>query len=291
MLTHDNDSDTLQDRNMRPVRSAPPRLLYKMLRVFIIGIVVGYLIVCTLLYFGQERFFFHPRVLPLDFDYGFRAPFEEVSLPVDGATLAAVHFKQPEARGVVLFLHGNGETLQSAEIAAEPFLRNGYDVFAVDYRGYGKSTGTIASEEDLHQDMRAAYDYLRQIYRDTDMIFYGRSIGTGLAIKLASEVKPGMLILESPYLSMQDLVARSAPFVPSLLLRYPLRSDQWIGMVRCPIYLFHGTDDQLIPYDSSVRLQEHITAPHELITVAGAGHADIPAFPLYQETMDRLLAK
>ncbi len=59
-----------------------------------------------------------------------------------------------------------------------------------------------------------------------------------------------MLILEAPYFSMQDLVARSAPFVPALLLRYPLRSDQWIGAVRSPVYLFHGPDDQLIPYDS-----------------------------------------
>jgi pimeloyl-ACP methyl ester carboxylesterase len=260
-----------------------------MLGIFGIGIVGGYLATCVLLYVGQERFFFHPRALPQDFDYAFRAPFEEVFLPVEGATLAAVHFTQPGAKGVVLFLHGNGETLQSAEFSAQPFLRNGYDVFAVDYRGYGKSTGTIASEAELHQDMQAAYDYLRQSYRDDQMVFYGRSIGTGLAIKLATTAMPRMLVLETPYFSMQDLVARSAPFVPALLLKYPLRSDQWIGAVRCPVYLFHGTNDTLIPYDSSVRLQEHITAQHELITVASAGHADIPAFALYQETIDRIM--
>jgi alpha-beta hydrolase superfamily lysophospholipase len=259
------------------------------LRVFVIAIVGGYLLTCLLLYIEQERFFFHPQALPQSFNYAFQAPFEEVFLPVEGATLAAVHFRHANARGVVLFLHGNGETLQTAEGSAQPFLRNGYDVFALDYRGYGKSSGTIASEASLHQDVQAAYNYLRRTYRDDQMIFYGRSIGTGLAVRLASTVTPQLLILESPYFSLQDLVARQAPFLPTLLLKYPLRSDQWIGAVRCPIYLFHGTDDTLIPYDSSVRLQASITAPHQLITVVGAGHSDIPTFALYQEQIDRIL--
>jgi uncharacterized protein len=288
MLTHNDYPDILGDRNARPMRTTP-RLLNRMLRVLLLGIVGGYLLTCLLLYMGQERFFFHPTALPQDFHYAFHAPFKEVFLPVDGATLAAVHFTHPGAKGVVLYLHGNGETLQTAEASAEPFLRNGYEVFALDYRGYGKSTGTIADEARLHQDVQAAYAYLRRSYRDDQMIFYGHSIGTGLAVHLAATVTPKLLILESPYLSMQDLVAQRAPFVPSLLLRYPLRSDQWIGAVRCPIYLFHGTNDTLIPFESSKRLQAYITAPNQLITVVGAGHADIPAFAVYQEEMDLIL--
>src|SRR5262245_23353122 len=136
MLTHDNFPDTLQDRSVRPTRSAP-RLRYKMLRVFLIGIGSGYLLTCLLLYFEQERLLFPARALPHDYRYPFHTSFEEVFLPVDGATLAAIHFKQANSRGVVLFLHGNGETLLNAEGRAERFLRDGYDVFALDYRGYG----------------------------------------------------------------------------------------------------------------------------------------------------------
>jgi uncharacterized protein len=289
MLTHNDYPDTLRDRNARPRRTTPPRLLHRMLRVFFIGIAGGYLLTCVLLYFGQERLLFHPSALPHDFRYPFRAPFKEVFLPVDGATLAAVHFTHAGSKGVVLFLHGNGEMLLTAEASAEPFLRNGYDVFALDYRSYGKSTGTIADEASLHQDVQAAYDYLRRTYRDDHMIFYGRSLGTGMAIRLASTITPRMLILEAPYLSMQDTVGQIAPYLPIALLRYPLRSDQWIGAVRCPIYLFHGTDDELIPYNSSERLQAYITAPHQLITVVGAQHGNIPTFAIYQEQIDRIL--
>jgi uncharacterized protein len=289
MLTHDNHSDALRDRNVRPVRSAPPRLLYKMLRIFLIGIGGGYLLTCLLLYFAQERLLFHPSPLPHDFRYPFHTPFEEVFLPVDGATLAAVHFKQAGSKGVVFLLHGNGETLLNAQGRAEPFLRNGYDVFALDYRGYGKSTGTIADEASLHQDVRAAYEYLRHTYRDDQMVFYGHSLGTGLVVRLAATVTPRVLILEAPYLSLQDTVGQIAPYLPIALLRYPLRSDQWIGAVRCPIYLFHGTSDEQIPYNSSERLQAYITAPYQLITMVGAGHNNLSTFALYQEQIDRIL--
>jgi alpha-beta hydrolase superfamily lysophospholipase len=260
-----------------------------MLRVLLIGVGGGYLLTCLLLYFGQERLLFHPSALLHEFRYPFHVPFEEVFLPVDGATLAAVYFTHPDAKGVVLFLHGNGETLWTAGTAAEPFLRSGYEVFALDYRGYGKSTGTIASEASLHQDVQAAYAYLRRSYRDDQIILYGRSLGTGLVVRLASTMTPRMLILEAPYVSMQDLVAQKAPFLPTLLLRYPLRSDRWIGAVRCPIYLFHGTDDPLIPFESSKRLQAYITSPNQLIPVAGAGHDNIPTFAVYREQIDLIL--
>jgi alpha-beta hydrolase superfamily lysophospholipase len=260
-----------------------------MLRVFFIGIGGGYLLTCLLLYFAQEHLLFPSSALPHDFRYPFHTSFEEVFLPVDGATLAAVYFKQPNSKGVVLFLHGNGETLLKAEDAAEPLLRNGYDVFALDYRGYGKSTGTIASEASLHQDVRVAYEYLRRTYRDDQMVFYGHSLGTGLAVRLAATVTPRVLILEAPFLSLRDTVGQIAPYLPIAFLRYPLRSDQWIGAVRCPIYLFHGTDDELIPYNSSERLQTYITAPYQLSTLVGARHNNIRTFAVYQEQIDLIL--
>jgi fermentation-respiration switch protein FrsA (DUF1100 family) len=242
-----------------------------------------------MLYFVQERFLFHPQVLPQEFVYAFPGHVTEVFLPVDGATLSALHFTRTAPNGVVLYLHGNAETLRTADTAAEPFVQRGYDVFLLDYRGYGKSTGRISSEAILLQDAQAAYTYLRQTYHEDQIIVYGRSLGTGLAVHLAATNAPQLLILEAPYLSLQDLIADKAPFIPSFLLKYSLHSDRWIGMVRCPIYLFHGTRDGLIPYSSSQRLGTLITAPHQLTLVQGAGHADIPAFAVYQEQLDRIL--
>jgi uncharacterized protein len=265
------------------------RLLPKTLRILSIGLLAGYLIACLILYLNQEHLLFHPTVLDHDFVYPFTHPYTEQFLPVDGATLALVQFTQPKSKGIILYLHGNATTLQDADVLAERFIRRGYDVMLFDYRGYGKSTGTIRSEDVLHQDVQAVYDELRRHYREQQIIIYGHSLGSGLAVQLAATTTPRLLILEAPYLSMQDLVAQKVPYVPLFLLKYPLRSDQWIGKVHCPIYLFHGSQDELIPYDSSERLRAVSTAPTQLIAVAGGGHNDLASFAVYQAALDQIL--
>lgn len=265
------------------------RHLANICRLVLIGGVAGYLAICLMLYLYQERLLFHPAVLPPDFVYPFSQPFADVTLPVDGATLSVVHFLHPSPRGVVLYLHGNAETLQHADRLAERFLHRGYAVMLFDYRGYGKSTGQITDEATLHQDAQAVYDYVRQHYRESQIVIYGHSLGTGLAVRLAAANTPHVLILESPYLSMQDLVARRFPYVPQVLLKYPLRSDRWIGQVRCPIYMLHGTEDTVIPYDSSERLLAYSTASTQLIRIDGGGHSDLATFATYQAALDRML--
>jgi alpha-beta hydrolase superfamily lysophospholipase len=258
-------------------------------RVLSIGILSGYLLSIGILYFEQESFLFHPRALAPNFVYPFHGHFTDITLPVDGATLAGAKFTQPGAKGVVLYLHGNGGTIADVGPAAAAFVQRGYDALLLDYRGYGKSSGTLASESDLLTDAEAAYAFLLRDYREDQIVVYGHSLGTGPAIHLAATHSPRLLILESPYLSMQDIVSRQAPFVPSFLLKYPLRSDRWISAVHCPIYLFHGTLDGVIPFDSSERLRAFITAPSRLIPVIGAGHSNIPSFLIYQQQLDQIL--
>jgi uncharacterized protein len=269
--------------------ASPRRVLLRALRTLGIGLGGGYLLTCVGLYFFQERLLFFPTVLSPNFVYPFSERFSEVSLPVDGATLAALYFTQDNPKGAVLYLAGNADTLLNADRMVRPFMRSGYDVLMLEYRGYGKSTGAIDGEDQFLQDTQAAYDYLRRSYRDDQIVVYGRSMGTGPAVYLASTNAPRTLILEAPYVSLEDLVAQKAPFLPLFLLRYPMHSDQRIGAVRCAVYLFHGTLDGLIPFESSERLSALITAPHQLIAVAGAGHPDIPAFPVYQEQIEQIL--
>jgi uncharacterized protein len=267
----------------------PRRLSFKTLRILGIGVGCGYLLTCLLLYFFQERLLFFPTALPQSFVYPFSERFNEVFLPANGATLAALHFTQDNPKGVILYLHGNADSLRSANVYASPFLRRGYDVLLLEYRGYGKSTGVVAEEEQLLHDTQVAYDYLRRTYRDDQIVVYGRSMGSGPAVYLASVNAPRTLILEAPYVSLEDLIAQKAPYLPMFLLRYPMHSDQRISAVRCPVYLFHGKLDGLIPFDSSERLAALISAPHQVILVEGAGHPDIPAFPIYHEQLAQIL--
>ena len=93
----------------------------------------------------------------------------------------ALHLRLPAPKGVVFFLHGNGGSLESWFINPEFYRRANYDLFMIDYRGYGKSTGQIESEAQLRADVRAAWATVAPQYAGRKVVFYGRSLGTGLA--------------------------------------------------------------------------------------------------------------
>jgi pimeloyl-ACP methyl ester carboxylesterase len=264
-------------------------ILVKFLLVVILGFIVG----CGVFFFRQESMIFYPETLPPDFQYSFPAHFDEVTLSVDGAAINALHFKTDNPKGVIIYFHGNAGNLRGWGEVALDFTRLSYDVLIPDYRGYGKSTGKIFSEEMLHRDAAAAYSYLKERYLENQIAIYGRSIGTGIAVYLARETRPRTLILESPMFNMRDLARHHYPFMPSwligLILKYPMRTDLWIADVPCPVYLFHGTEDDIVPYNASERLIKITRTESRLITIPGGGHNNLSDFPLYHEELERIL--
>ncbi|MEZ5059362.1 MAG: alpha/beta hydrolase [Saprospiraceae bacterium] len=101
-----------------------------------------YLGLCLVFYFFQDYFFFRPEILPKSFQYKYPFPFEEVNFEMeDGGTINGLHFKIPNARGVVYYLKGNSKSVKGWGKFARDFLGKGYDFFMVDYRGFGKSKG------------------------------------------------------------------------------------------------------------------------------------------------------
>ena len=243
------------------------------------------------LYLAQERLILPATTLEADYKFQFDQPFSEVWVPVAGARLHALHFRQANPLGVVFFLHGNAGNLEAWTTGVDFYRRVNYDLFIIDYRGYGKSTGRIESETQLNADVRAAYDVMAPLYRDRPIVIYGRSLGTALAVSLARDVDPALLILVSPFSSLAAEAAREYPWAPGWVLKYPLRTDAIIGDVKCPILLVHGSDDKLIPLAHSERLQALARSPTELLVVPGAGHNDIHKFPVYLDGLaTRLLA-
>ena len=267
--------------------------LRPILRTLLISIVVAYGLLCLGLYLGQERLVFVPDKLPADYTFDFPGmQFDEVRVPSGDVVLSALHFNTPNPKGVVLYFHGNAGSLRLWGGIAPIFTRRNYDLFVVDYRGYGKSTGALQREDDLHADARAVYDHVRQQFAAEQIIVFGRSLGSGVAARLAAERPARMLILETPYISLREVVTDRVPFVPvGLLLKYPLLTEDWIAQVRCPVYLFHGTADNTVPYNHSVRLLGLIQAPRELITLPDGGHGNLASFPAYQQKMIELLSQ
>jgi len=112
----------------------------------------------------------------------------EVAIDVPGAWLSALHLKLPNPKGVVFFLHGNAGSLENWFVNPEFYRHANYDLFMVDYRGYGKSTGRIESEAQLRADVCAVWATVVPQYTGRKVVVYGRSLGSGLAAGLAAEM-------------------------------------------------------------------------------------------------------
>jgi len=239
------------------------------------------------LWFRQEWLIFRPHTLPADwvFDKGPDVHERWIEVPNgDGGRLNALHLKLPAPDGVVFFLHGNGGSLEGWFGNLDTYRRANLDLVMIDYRGYGKSPCCITSEAQLHADVRAAWQAVAGAYDGKLRVFYGRSLGTGLAAVLAAEVQPDLTILGSPYLSMAALAEEHYPWVPGAVLRYPLDTAAALVRVKTPVLMLHGTEDRLIDVSHARRLKA-LRPASTLVEVAGARHDDVARFPAYREAV------
>ena len=243
----------------------------------------------------EKRLVFQGTSLPPDFQFHFSGKFEERGYEAAlGVRLHALYFRTDSLprRGVVFYLHGNRDNLARWGRYAPDFTRRGYDVLMVDYREYGKTSGKITTETAFHADVRFVYEWLKREVPEDSLVVYGRSLGTGAATRLAADTHPRLLLLETPYSSMPAVFWSQVPLLPyNRLSRFQFRSDEWISRVGCPVHLFHGTADGLVPYRHSLRLcqKRGEDAARILTTIPGGGHKNLPEFTAYQVALDSLL--
>ena len=243
------------------------------------------------LWFRQEKLLFAPTVLPVSQALAAAPDIHEVAVDVPGATLSALHLRLPNPKGVVFFLHGNGGSLESWFVNPDYYRRANYDLFMIDYRGFGKSTGQIESEAQLRADVRAAWATVAPQYAGRKVVLYGRSLGSGLAAGLSAELGslPHLTVLVSAYSSMAALAAEKYAWVPQALLRYPLRTDELVGRIRSPLLLIHGEQDPLIAPSHSDALKALAPAA-TVVRIPGAAHNDLQDFDAYLQAFARALA-
>jgi pimeloyl-ACP methyl ester carboxylesterase len=253
-------------------------------------IITVYLVVAITMVVMQERFLFNPDKLPPDFQFSFTEPFTEKWLEVDGLKLDTLHFKKPGAKGLIFYLHGNADSLKDwGVIAANLVKHTGWDVWVLDYPGYGKSEGFISGERQLNKIAEAFWAEAKHEYPNAPIVIFGRSIGTGIASRLASKVDPSGLFLETPYFNLSSLVLARAPFAPVFLMKYRFRSNRRLPKVKCPIFMVHGTKDRTIPYSQAKSLAA-IQPRAEFLTIEGGDHSDLPSFPEYWQALERWFA-
>lgn len=256
-------------------------------------IAAGIYIACGLaLFFLQEKLIFHPEPLPYEHVFKFNQPFKEVYLAVNGEkNLSIVKFTVPDSlrKGIVLYFHGNRENIEHYASGAPYFTGNNYEVWMIDYPGFGKSTGE-RTEHILYSDALILYGMARSVIGSDSIVLYGRSLGTGIAAQLASIRESRRLILESPYYSMDALAARFAFMYPmKWMMNFHLPTCDYLDKINEPITFIHGTDDNTIPYRHSKRLMKIAPKGTELVTIEGGHHNDLAEFPLFKQKIDSLL--
>jgi pimeloyl-ACP methyl ester carboxylesterase len=254
-------------------------------------IILFYLGFCLIFYLLQDFFFFRPERLPSYFQYKYPFPFDEINFEMeDGGYVNAIHFKVPNSKGVVYYLKGNSRSIKGWGKFAQDFVGKGYDFFMMDYRGFGKSTGN-RTETILYSDAQYIYKWLTEQYKEKEIVLYGRSLGSGIAARVASWNSPKMLILDSPYYSFFKQIYRFGGFLFPLkwVLKYQIRTDWFIKKVTCPIFFLHGTKDKLMPFSDSIQLQK-LNPSHSMIyLIENGGHNDLTTFANYHEYLYDIL--
>ena len=250
------------------------------LLVFLAFAAVLYIGLSGMLYFLQDRMVFLPHLPGRGLDatpeaIGLR--FEDALIDTaDGERLHGWFVPASEARGTLLFFHGNAGNISHRLDSLRIFNRLGLNVLMVDYRGYGQSSGE-PSETGTYRDAQAAWDWLlaRGVAPERIVIF-GRSLGGAIGAWLASRpnVEPAGLIVESSFTSGVDMARRLYPWLPARLitrLKYPVR--EYIATTTAPVLVVHSRDDEIIPFDMGRALFDAAPEPKSFVELRGDHNA------------------
>ena len=207
---------------------------------------------------------------------------EQVLTTADGEKVIVWHVPAKPGRPVVLFFPGNGDFLAGRIARFRAIAADGTGLVALSYRGYAGSSGS-PSEQGLLQDAAVAYAFTTARYRPAQIVVWGFSLGTGVAVALAAEHPVGRLILEAPYTSTVDVAGAHFWYVPvSLLMRDQFHSDRRISDVTAPLLIMHGTNDQAIPIAFGERLFALAHEPKQFVRFPGGGHENLDHFGAMQ---------
>jgi uncharacterized protein len=263
----------------------------KIIRRTVITIVIVYLAGGLLLYLFQDMLIFHPKSVAQQHKFSFNEPYEELNLSYRQDNLSIVKFKPASARkGLVLFFHGNMENVEHYKQYPSLFTKNGFEIWMIDYPGFGKTTGK-RTENIMYEQAMIMYKKATEQIQPDSIVIYGKSLGTGLASYVASQVRSRLLILETPYYSIRELAGDLFPmysFIP--LTRYNFPNGEFLKKTQTPTVILHGTKDKVVPYHHGKRLADE-NKKIELVTIENGRHNDLFGFELYQRKMDSMLKK
>lgn len=265
----------------------------KKLFIFLSVFAFVYLLLCAAVYVKQKGILFPTnQVKVVSADWQPRGV-DSLQAMVSGhcGELHVAIWRTPDAKGTLMMHHGNGESLASIDEYVEAFHDLGYNVMAWDYPGYGQSTDCWFSQSMLLADAENVYQWLAKQEKPENIHQFGYSLGTGIALSVASRHQQNPVFLVAAYDSLTNVAIDSMPsFIPvSYLFRYPMKTKQWVETIKQPIYVIHGTQDRLIRPQRAQHLVEASAGKANIEWVENAGHADDHLFAYRSQWLKRLL--
>ena len=259
--------------------------------IIIISVFLVLIILSVVLYILQDRIIFHAEKLPVNYRFLFNNDFDEINLETqDNKILNGLHFKVDDPKGVVLYFHNHAGNIEHWSRSAVFINHLKYDALLMDYRGFGKSTGSY-NEKLMLEDSILWYDYASKMYDESVITVYGRGIGATFATYVSSLNNPKRLILESP---MYDLLFTSRyyyPYVPfkSWIAKYKFDTAAFIKNVNCKIFIFHGKLNTLVDYRNSVELEKLAKDNTELYIIPDGNHYNLVNHKTYLNKVNEIL--
>lgn len=190
----------------------------------------------------------------------------------DGLSLVFWEAAPQAGKPVILYFHGNGGNAGDRATALLPLVQQGYGLVLAEYRGYGGNGGK-PTEAMLLADGARYLAYVRQHFRDHDVVLWGESLGGGIALPLAASNDVAGLILDSPFTSLATLASEKYPFVPvDTLLQTRFDNLAVIRSVHVPVLILHGERDTIVPAAHGHALLAAANAPKRGLFLSGATH-------------------
>jgi uncharacterized protein len=251
---------------------------------FLLIIAALYLAVAAAMFAAQRRLLYFPdpeHVTPAA--AGLNGIAERIISTPDGERLVAWYGKAAPGQPTLLYFHGNGGGLIDRAERIAAYLALGRGVFMLSYRGYSGSTGSPTESANVADAILAYEALLAEGVLAHDVVVYGESLGSGVAVQLMQERAARGLVLDSPFTSIVERAAELYPWLPvRLVMQDRYESDKVIARVRVPLLIVHGENDTVVPVSMGQRLFKLANQPKQLITLPGAGHNDHAQFGSFQ---------
>lgn len=256
-------------------------------------ILLIYALLGIAIFYLQDKFLFHPEPLLKTDTYNFSLPHKEINIPFDKeSNLNIIQFIADSSqgnKGVILYFHGNRKNISWYAKYVPSLTAKGYQVWMIDYPGFGKSTGPL-TEERLYEYADQLFRLAKRSYSGDSIILYGKSMGTGIAAQVAATHHAKLLLLETPYYSIHSLFSYYLPFYPiGRMIHYELPTYKYLPEVLMPVIIFQGTDDGVVPYRNAKKLIPLMKPKDRFITIEGGTHNDLTTYPEYRRVVDSVL--